>query len=261
VSKIKIGILAATGLAIFGLMLIPRHSSPGVAAAALARQPAAVSVSHATAGYRPYRPVATSASDGTTTAELMLYTVLKGDSLSAVAARTYGTSRDWPLVWWNNRAGIPDPDSVPAGMVLKLGGIGVVTTMTPAIEAAAQAALPKPPPPPVSTALPVSTASSGDSGGVPASQPQPQPVPATASGPWPGGAFGNCVVMRESGGNPNVMNSTGHYGLYQFSASTWAAYGGNPGSFGNASVAEQEQVFMNALAQGGQSNWSPYDGC
>ena len=68
-------------------------------------------------------------------------------------------------------------------------------------------------------------------------------------------------MARESGGNSQVMNSTGHYGLYQFSASTWAAYGGNPADFGNASVAEQNQVFANALAQGGQSNWAPYDGC
>ena len=57
------------------------------------------------------------------------------------------------------------------------------------------------------------------------------------------------------------MNSSGHYGLYQFSASTWAAYGGNPADFGNASVAEQNQVFDNAIAAGGQSNWAPYDGC
>jgi hypothetical protein len=28
-----------------------------------------------------------------------------------------------------------------------------------------------------------------------------------------------------------------------------------------ASVAEQNRVFANALAQGGQSNWFPYDGC
>jgi hypothetical protein len=69
------------------------------------------------------------------------------------------------------------------------------------------------------------------------------------------------VIARESGGNAQVMNATGHYGLYQFSASTWAAYGGNPADFGNASVAEQNRVFNNALAAGGQSNWSPYDGC
>ena len=86
-------------------------------------------------------------------------------------------------------------------------------------------------------------------------------VAASASGPWPGGAFGACVVMRESGGNAQVMNSSGHYGLYQFSASTWAAYGGSAALFGHASVAYQEQIFMNALRAGGESNWSPYDGC
>ena len=81
----------------------------------------------------------------------------------------------------------------------------------------------------------------------------------TSSGP--GGSFGACVVARESGGNSQVMNSSGHYGLYQFSASTWQAYGGSAADFGHASVAEQERVFSNALAQGGESNWSPYDGC
>jgi hypothetical protein len=75
------------------------------------------------------------------------------------------------------------------------------------------------------------------------------------------GSFQQCVIARESGGNAQVMNSTGHYGLYQFSASTWAAYGGNPADFGNASAAEQNQVFANAIAAGGQSNWAPYDGC
>jgi len=84
---------------------------------------------------------------------------------------------------------------------------------------------------------------------------------ASSSGGWPGGSFGACVVARESGGNSQVMNSSGHYGLYQFSASTWAAYGGNPSTFGHASISEQESVFMNAMARGGQSNWSPYDGC
>jgi Transglycosylase-like domain len=77
----------------------------------------------------------------------------------------------------------------------------------------------------------------------------------------PGGSFGACVVSRESGGNPQVMNSSGHYGLYQFSASTWARYGGNPADFGHASAAEQNKVFATALAQGGRFNWSPYDGC
>ena len=84
------------------------------------------------------------------------------------------------------------------------------------------------------------------------------------SGSYSGGAsssFESCVIARESGGNAQVMNSSGHYGLYQFSASTWSAYGGSASDFGHASAAEQHQVFANAVAQGGQSNWAPYDGC
>jgi hypothetical protein len=76
-----------------------------------------------------------------------------------------------------------------------------------------------------------------------------------------GSGFQSCVISRESGGNSQVMNGSGHYGLYQFSEGTWEAYGGSASSFGNASVSEQNQVFNNAIAQGGQSNWSAYDGC
>ncbi len=105
--------------------------------------------------------------------------------------------------------------------------------------------------------------------------PAPAPAPVVASGSAPvqatssvsssysgaSGSFEACVIARESGGNSQVMNSSGHYGLYQFSASTWQAYGGSAANFGNASAAEQHRVFSNAVAQGGQANWSPYDGC
>jgi hypothetical protein len=70
------------------------------------------------------------------------------------------------------------------------------------------------------------------------------------------------VIRRESGGSSHVMNSTGHYGLYQFAYGTWVAYGGRPSAFGHASVAQQNQVFANAMATpGGANNWGPYDGC
>ena len=93
----------------------------------------------------------------------------------------------------------------------------------------------------------------------PAQQAAPGRVASTYNGA--GGSFQACVIAAESGGNSQVMNGSGHYGLYQFSSSTWAEYGGNPADFGNASVAEQNQVFGNAMAAGGQSNWAPYDGC
>jgi len=136
------------------------------------------------------------------------------------------------------------------------------------------ARIPKPPArlgPPAATpvhasAAPVQTAPAGSYAPIQAAPVQAAPVqaapkaasPATYSG---SGSFQSCVIARESAGNSQVMNSSGHYGLYQFSASTWAEYGGSPSSFGSASVAEQNQVFNNAIAAGGQSNWSPYDGC
>jgi len=76
-----------------------------------------------------------------------------------------------------------------------------------------------------------------------------------------GGSFGACVRSRESGGNYQAWNAAGYYGAYQFSASTWAAYGGSAASFGHASPAEQDRIFSNALARGGQGSWAPYDGC
>jgi LysM repeat protein len=70
-----------------------------------------------------------------------------------------------------------------------------------------------------------------------------------------------CIIARESGGNPQVMNSTGHYGLYQFSESTWIAAGGSQALFGNASAAYQTAIFWNAVKLWGYSPWTPYDGC
>ena len=89
-----------------------------------------------------------------------------------------------------------------------------------------------------------------------------QAVPAQTASTYngAGGSFQSCVIASESGGNSQVTNGSGHYGLYQFSASTWE-YGGDPADFGNATVAEQNQVFDNAMAAGGASNWAPYDGC
>jgi LysM repeat protein len=178
------------------------------------------------------------------------YTVRSGDSLSAIAGRVYHNPDAWPVLYWANHGQIQWADVIETGQVLRIpvepakipappALLG--PTASPASAAAAPAA-----------AGPASAASGPASSAVTAS---------TYSGGVPGGSFGQCVVARESGGNAQVMNATGHYGLYQFSASTWAAYGGSSADFGHASVAEQNQVFANALAAGGQSNWSAYDGC
>jgi LysM repeat protein len=194
------------------------------------------------------------------------YKVKPGDSLSAIAERFYQNPAAWPVLYWRNHDKIRWADDIEVGQVLRI-------PREPAHIPNAPAQLQPAPPPPVHTAAdytpkhassaPVHAQSSATQTGQ-AQQSQPTaPVTTTGSlGTIPGGAFGQCVVERESGGNPQVMNSSGHYGLFQFSYSTWVAYGGNPADFGHASVAEQEQVFATALASpGGENNWAPYDGC
>jgi len=213
------------------------------------------------------------------------YTVQPGDSLSAIAQRLYHNPAAWPVLYWRNHSQIRWADSINIGQVLRVPA-------EPAQIPGAPAQLQPAPPPAAATtsyvprhaspapvqadpveAVPVQAApvqaaplqaAPVQAAPAPAPAAPAPPAPAAAGysgGGYPGGAFGQCVVARESGGQPQIMNASGHYGLYQFSAPTWAAYGGNPADFGHASVAEQNQVFANALAQGGQSNWAPYDGC
>jgi LysM repeat protein len=168
------------------------------------------------------------------------YKVRPGDSLSSIASRLYHDRAAWPVLYWRNRKAIHWADDIYAGQVLHVPA-------RPARIPRAPRALDQPAP-----------AASSLQGAASAAQPAAN---ASYSGGTPGGAFGACVVARESGGNAQIMNASGHYGLYQFSESTWVAYGGNPADFGHASVAEQNQVFATALAEGGESNWAPYDGC
>jgi LysM repeat protein len=171
------------------------------------------------------------------------YRVRPGDSLSSIAVRVYHDRAAWPVLYWRNHKEIHWANDIYAGQVLQVPA-------KPAHIPAPPGALQQPAPAVTSGSVPAQAAG------------QPSTAAAAVySGGTPGGAFGACVIARESGGSPQIVNATGHYGLYQFSEATWAAYGGNPADFGHASVAEQNQVFANALAAGGESNWAPYDGC
>ena len=171
------------------------------------------------------------------------YTVRAGDSLSAIAGRFYHQTSAWPVLYYANRGQVRSADVLVAGQVLT---IPAKPAHIPAAPAASD---------------PAASSRAASAGSASSTSAAAQTTVAPASSGYPGGSFGECVVARESGGNSQVMNGSGHYGLYQFSASTWAAYGGNPADFGHASTAEQNQVFATALARGGQSNWSAYDGC
>ena len=186
------------------------------------------------------------------------YTVRSGDSLAAISQRFYHNQDAWPVLYWANHHQIRWANEIETGQVLNVPVKSAHTPNPPAHLA--------PPARVQSSAAPVQTApvqSYAQTQAAPVQTAPVQAVPkAAAAATYSGsGSFQSCVIARESGGNSQVMNASGHYGLYQFSASTWAAYGGSPSLFGNASVAQQNQVFNNAIAAGGQSNWAPYDGC
>jgi LysM repeat protein len=167
------------------------------------------------------------------------YTVRSGDTLSGIAI-THDVAGGWQALYGININIIRNPNDIYPGQTLKLDG----TYNAAAIESVTN---PAPPSQPVPQQAPVQQ-----------SQSPAQSALVSTTGD---SALQQCIISRESGGNPNITNASGHYGLYQFSASTWEEYGGSAGSFGDASVAQQNQVYDNAIAAGGASNWTPYDGC
>jgi LysM repeat protein len=161
--------------------------------------------------------------------------VRRGDSLGGIAARY---RIEWPGLYEANRAVIGgNPSLITVGERLHV----------PSAASAAHLAASYRAPAPASAVSPTAEPVAGHA--------------ISAEPAAPAGSFQQCVISRESGGDAQVMNGSGHYGLYQFSYSAWAAAGGNPADFGNASAAEQNQVFATAYAQDGTSPWAPYDGC
>ena len=192
------------------------------------------------------------------------YRVRAGDSLSAIAAR-HGWS--WQSLYLrpdNRRVVGPDPNMLRVGERLILRGS--TRTQFAALSGTREAPVATvaqldPPAPAKTYESAPATDLSYTAPAAPVAATAPDPAPARAGAATVGGSFQQCVIARESGGSAQVMNGSGHYGLYQFDASTWAANGGNPADFGRASVAEQNKVFANTYAASGTAPWAPYDGC
>jgi hypothetical protein len=186
-------------------------------------------------------------------AALPRYTVHAGDSLSAVALdRCSGQARDWTDIYAASRElGLTarDANTLTAGQHLAIRC---------AYDASQLRFAPAPPPPaPVRTVTAAAVTPNRSQGSVGSSAAR-----SNVGGTYAGsGSMQRCIISRESGGNSQVRNSSGHYGLYQFSESTWVGSGGSAADFGHASVAEQNQVFANAVAARGYSDWTAYDGC
>jgi hypothetical protein len=95
---------------------------------------------------------------------------------------------------------------------------------------------------------------------------QPSPPPSSPPPDLSGGsdpahsALGICIRNAEEGGSYAWGPGNGG-GAYQFLLGTWETYGGAASQFGVAGPAYQDQIFNNAIAAGGASNWTAYDGC
>lgn len=100
-----------------------------------------------------------------------------------------------------------------------------------------------------------------------AAQPSPSPTASAAPAPSSSGGgdaasspLGICIRNAEEGGSYAWGPGNGG-GAYQFLLSTWEKYGGAASEYGVAGPAYQDQIFDNAIAAGGASNWTAYDGC
>jgi LysM repeat protein len=170
------------------------------------------------------------------------YTIRPGDTLSAIAARAYGSAADWPAIWWANRRQAPDPDMITTGQRLALPSSHQVPPwLARAALAASAAARPAPAAP---------------AGAAPADPPAPAPAasPAPASS---GGANWSAIAACESGGNWAASTGNGFYGGLQFTQQTWLANGGGryASSANLATSAQQIAVAQNVLASQGIGAW------
>jgi nucleoid-associated protein YgaU len=170
------------------------------------------------------------------------YTIRPGDTLSAIAARAYGSAAGWPAIWGANRRQVPDPDMITAGQRLALPSSHQVPPwLARAALAAAAAARPAP-------AAPAGAAPADPAAAAQASS----PAPASS-----GGVNWSAIAACESGGNWAASTGNGFYGGLQFTEQTWLANGGGryASSANLATPAQQVAVAQNVLASQGIGAW------
>ncbi len=179
------------------------------------------------------------------------YTVKQGDTLSAIAAHTYGREADWPAVWWANRHQVTNPNMIVIGEKLRLPASGQVPAW---MARAAQAAIPAPPPAPAPAPVATGGVSQADS-------PAPAPVSTSSSSGGAaassGGVNWSAIAACESGGNWSANTGNGFYGGLQFTQQTWQGYGGGQyaPSANQATPSQQIAVAQRVLAGQGIGAW------
>jgi len=206
-------------------------------------------------------------------AQAVQYTVLPGDSLSAIADRHGMTgASDWVRIFSANAA-IAHPDLIEAGQILTVPGSGDVVPAR---------ALPAPPAPVVQVRLDddteedddrdeVSSAgyedeSGDDAGSSESSRSQEDSEDGdadegvssrqAASSSGDGGVWDQLAAC-ESGGNWSINTGNGYYGGLQFSQSSWEAAGGD----GRADQASREEQIAAAENLQAMQGWGAWPAC
>ena len=285
--RAKVTMPSLSGLAAMVLAFIPHHApvtpaAPDIGRAAAPAVPAAVQVARFKALVASIRHRSDAA--------LPMYTVKSGDTLSGIAtSRCTGKADDWTGIYAASRLH-GNANIIQPGQVLELdcaylpAELGKATTPRSSTSVTS-----------ANTMAVVQSPSSGDatarhdpfdghhgdcgdgdgdgldascsvifptsSGGYHAVTVTQAPVSQASVNVSGYSGIQACIVSRESGGQSQVMNASGHYGLYQFDLGTWESGGGSASDFGHASVAEQNAVFQSVYAARGAEPWAPSDGC
>lgn len=221
---------AGSGLAVTAII-----AGAGTASASTLPAPADLPAA-SSSEHLPVRAVA----DTIRAVQPLTVTVQSGQTLSEIAKDRCGNLADWTGIFAANKGKIPDYNLIYPGQVLTVAckvayvpqpvAVTRAVTYAPRHSVTQQAAVQRP--------VQESNVSTAGMGG-----------------------YQSCVITRESGGRSQVMNSSGHYGLYQFDYGTWVSGGGSAADFGHASVTEQNRVFASVYAARGTQPWSPSDHC
>jgi LysM repeat protein len=169
-------------------------------------------------------------------APLPKVTVVAGDTLTAIGARTH---RTWEALASFNH--IPNPNLIYVGDVLRIPPLSYTP---PPIALPA----PAPSPPPARYSVPVRTSYT---------PPAPPPVVSHAGGSGGGGFTGiwACIAQHESGGNAATNTGNGYEGLYQFAPSTWASLNTGYAHAYDAPASVQTAAAQRLQAEAGWGQW------
>ena len=163
------------------------------------------------------------------TPPLPRYTVVSGDTLSAIGARFH---RSWPALAAYNK--IPNPNLIYVAQVITIPPASY-SAPAPAVVSA-----------PVTYSAPVQHTYTA---------PQRTYVAPQRSYSTAGSGVWGCIAQHESGGNPATNTGNGYYGAFQDTIGSWRSAGGGPGLPSDYSYSEQLRVNQVIQQQQGWGAW------